>query len=162
MADFVDEDALRNRFAADQWLQLFDDDQDGVADPEIVATVLADANADVKAALKGKGYTDADLDKLVADDLLRRIATATAMGYAGERRSEWLNERGEGRYHAQRARAEKRLEKLQKAQLRIPTEESVGVKNKQVGAGLDAADPPFVFAASAADRASGKPGPGGF
>jgi len=162
MAGFVDEDAVKARFSADQWLQFFDDDGDGVADASIVAEVLADADADVRAHLKGKGYTDDDLDQLVADQTLRRTAAAIAMGYAGERRSEWLNDQGQGRFHQVRERAIQRLKAMQKADLRIPSEAAVGVKNKRVGAGIDAADPPFVFAASAADRASGKPGPGGF
>lgn len=162
MADFVDEDSLTRRFGPSRFIQLFDDDGDGVADPLAVTEVLEDANADLRSYLLRKGYTDADLDALVADPLLRRLAAAIAMGYAGERRTEWLNDKGEGRYHAVRERAYGRLQSLQKAETRVPTEGDAGVTNKRVRGKVSAADPPFVFASSANDKANGSSGPGGF
>lgn len=157
MAAFVSDTDLKNRVGADTFVQLFDDDHDGIADSEPVSTVLADANKLVEAHLYRKGYTADQLKKLAQDSLLRRIAADIALGFAGERRVEWLDTAGKGRYDAMMVRGERRLKQIATAELRVPKEEKVGGHERMRG-DLNKGDPALVFAASKADPK----GPGGF
>jgi len=86
------------------------------------------------------------------------------MGYAGERRPEWLNDEGKGPFDKLRADAMARLKLIGTGQQRIPSEAETG-KNTQVGGRTSknqAQDGHFVFAETAAHRARGSRGPGGF
>lgn len=147
-------------------VQYFDDDNDGVADPAAMEEVIEDANSDVESKLLGKGWTRERLEAAAAleDDVLSRIATNIAMGYAGERRPEWLDAEGKGPFDALREKAYERLKDLARARERLPAETEVG-KHTQVGGRLSKEQNPdghFIFASTAEQRARGSRGPGGF
>jgi len=165
---FTTEARLKKKVSASRWLELFDDDNDGKADQQAILEVLNDANADVEAALMKKGYTQAQLEAMAGDDLLSRIGTDIALGYAGERRTEFLDPTtGKSPYHAQRERGDRRLKEIQLGQLRIPAEAEAG-GNTQVGGRVSryrdraTGEGRHVFASSSEDRARGSRGPGGF
>lgn len=163
---FVDDARLQNKMGAAHWLEYFDDNNDGVADAAPLAAVLEDANADVVACLMGKGYTATRLEEMAdaGDKVLSRIAANIAMGYAGERRPEWLNDEGKGPFDKLRADAMARLKLIGTAQQRVPSEAEVG-RNTQVGGRVSKnqnRDGHFVIANTAEGRARGSRGPGGF
>lgn len=146
MATFVVLADLEGRFGAARVRQYLDDDGDGTPDPDVVAVVLDDANADVTSRLLRKGHTAAELNLLAADSWLKRRATEIAIAYASERRPEWLNQMGEGPYETLRKRARADLKEWQANEARIPTETDIAPRHNV--AGDLGRGPGFVFAES--------------
>ena len=166
LIEFVDEARLKDKMGSARWLQYFDDGNTGEASATAVQEVLDDANAEVQAHLLGKGFTEAHLQLIAdeADPLLSRRAAEIAMGFAGERRPEWLDDKGFGPFEQLRQRALKSLKDVATAVLRLSSEAEAG-KNTQVGGQLSKNQSPsghFVFAPTAEHRSRGSRGPGGF
>jgi len=162
MASFVNETDLRNRIGSAKMAQVFDDDGDGEPDTAPLQSCLADANDTTEGILLGKGFTRDQLNKLSVDAQIRRAASGIAAQIAGERRTEWLNDRGEGQYHSMGERAKDNLKALAAAELRSRVEyttEGAG-ENETIKAQLSTGCPRFIIARDAGSGA--KSGPGGF
>jgi len=147
---------LSGRITAARFAQLFDDDGDGVADSATVAQHQDLADDWVRVFLEGKGFTKAQIEAapVVNNKMLRGAAADICVGFGGERKPEWRNERGEGLYDKELKRGKEMLAMLVKGELRIP---EAGPRTNISGR-LTAPEPPFVIASS-----SGNPkGPGGF
>ncbi len=123
----------------------------------IVEAMLDDANSDVISRLLNKGYSLEVLKALRPDPKLKRLAAGIFMGYAGERRTEWLNANGDGPYEGLRRRAREELAKHATGELRLSLEPKKG-SNTQVGGKLSKQpDPNFIFAPTR-DRPQGAGG----
>ena len=142
--NFICLEDVEVRFGADRAVQLLDDDQDGVPDDLVVEAVLNDANSDVISRLMNKGFSLDVLKDLRRDAKLKRLASEIFMGYAGERRTEWLNASGDGPFEGLRRRAREELTKHATGELRLSLEPKKGA-NTQAGGRRFTADPQFVF-----------------
>jgi len=149
---------LENRWGAVKVRQFLDDDGDGVADATPTAQVIADTEATVRGVLYQKGYSAELITAIENDAQLRRLAAEVAMGFAGERRPEWLNAEGNGPFEAFRKRALERLRLIAVGELRVAAEATVGQQRTGLTAEVDTRDPTFLVAESATNRV----GPGGF
>ena len=155
--EFICLEDVELRFGAERMEQLLDDDGDGIPDDLIVEAMLDDANSDVISRLMNKGYSLEALKSLRGDPKLKRFAAAIFMGYAGERRTEWLNANGDGVYEGLRKRARADLKLHATGELRLSLEPKKG-SNTQVGGKLSKQpDPNFIFAPTR-DRPQGAGG----
>ena len=159
MAQFVTRRDLEARLGADRVVELFDDDGDGSADEELLAEVLDDANKELESVLFKKGFGLDQLNNLSRDRLLRRSATEIAAQLSGERRTEWLDDKGKGPYDALGERGRRRLEKLSHGELRASLEARYG-GNTTVRGAVAGPTPKFVFNPDPTDPR--RRGPGGF
>ena len=142
--DFVTQEDLERRIGADRVTELCDDDNDGVADDEIVSEILGDANREVASILYGKGFARDDLTKLARDRFIRRKAAMIAAQLAGERRTEWCNDRGEGPFHRMGQDGRKAIEKMSSGELRAALEETHGA-NRSIRGKTKTGCPTFIF-----------------
>ena len=152
---------LRDMISPARATELFDDDADGVIDESdtAVAMALSSANDAVVSILYLKGFSPDQLTSLAVDESIRRYATALFAQYGGERRTEFLDPAGNGRYHAIGERARKDLAAFATGQLRSHREQETGA-NPIVGGEASAGCPPFLIARD--PRLPGSRGPGGF
>lgn len=155
--EFVTQADLVSRVGADTVKQLFDDDGDGIADAGALAAVLEDANRLTESHLVLRGFSRDQLALLAADATLRRCACDIALGFAGRRKPEWLDQNGVGRYDAIQKMAEKNLDLIAQGSLRVAAETEAGA-NRSIRGAIRTPDPLFVFAGSK----SCPKGPGGF
>lgn len=162
---FATKTVLEQKLGSAAYVELFDDDNDGEPDPGPLNQVLDSANADMSGRLLDKGYSLENLFDICDSPLLASTACEVAMGYAGERRSEWLDEDGKGRYDKIRENAYERLEMLAKALLKDPVAQGRGKGTTQDGGYVSRYRPPnptFIFGVDDKDKRNGNPGPGGF
>ena len=162
--EFVDADSLEVRIGSATFIELFDDDNDGTADPAPLQFILDLANADMMSRLLKKGFSAAQMEAICDSPILVNCAAEIGMGYAGERRSEWLNDNGDGRYEGIRKRSRAQLTDLATALLRDPVAEARGEGSTQPGGKISKFTTPsnFIFAVDQRDRDRGNRGPGGF
>lgn len=162
---FVDADSLELRIGSATFIELFDDDNDGVADPAPLDFMLNLANADMMSRLLKKGFSAAQMEAICDSPILVNCAAEICMGYSGERRSEWLNDNGDGRYEGIRKRARAQLVDLATAALRDPVAEARGQGTTQPGGKISKYKRPitnFIVAVDQVDRDRGSRGSGGF
>lgn len=152
--------AMEERITAQRLVQMFDDDGDGVvAGPDLVTLegTMADADDIVTGILLNKGFTLEQLEILKEDRQVTRAWANIATQLAGERKHEWLNERGEGLFEAFGVRARAELKALARGDIR-------SVMEPEAGANLSVTTvapwPDFQFAPD--PRYPGDRGPGGF
>lgn len=144
-------------------LDLFDDDGDGaISESESAVKAAKDsANSFVTSAIFRKGFSLAQIEGLTADESLRRYATAIMAQYGGERRTEFLNADGNGRYHAIGQRARDDLKAVASLELRSRLEDDPSVgQNPLAQSETNVGRPVFYF--SRDPRYPGRPPPGGF
>ena len=156
MADFTSLEDLEAAVGAQRIAQLFDEDGDGVADPDLIDQFADQADQWVRMFLESKGMSreQLDLPLVKANPALRGAATSIALGFRGESKAEWLNADGEGPYEKRRRDAKEMLGMLVKGQLRLI---DAGAKSNLTGR-VTAPDPAFVIAQSGQNPK----GPGGF
>jgi hypothetical protein len=153
---------LQSMISPARTLDLFDDDADGSVDPadSAVAFALNAANDAVFSLIFQKGFSAAQIAILAADASLRRLATAIFAQYGGERRTEFLDKDGNGRYHTIGARARADLKEISRGELRLRIEGEGAGANPIVSADTNIGAPIFIVARD--PRYPGRPGPGGF
>lgn len=152
--------AIEERITAQRLVQMFDDDGDGLVAGGDLAKLdgtLADADDIVTGILLNKGFTLEQLEILKADRQVVRAWANIAAQLAGERKTEWLNERGEGPFQAFGERARAELKALARGDIRSVMEPEAGT-NASVT--VVAPLPDFQFAPD--PRIPGDRGPGGF
>lgn len=154
MGTFTDQSDLEKRIGASRVAQLFDDDGDGDPDAAILDQFVAEADTWVFVYCESKGMTRPQLELVATNETLRGAASDICLGMAGERKTEWLNERGEGQYEKRKQAGKEMLKMLVTGELRI---KELGPKTNITGR-VTAPDPVFTVAVSASQR---KP-PGGF
>ncbi len=135
---------LEARIGAAAVGRLFDDDGDGVADDALVKAVLDDATGYARGQLL-KAFRPDQIDALKADPLYVAAICDVAIGIAGERRAEWLNDQGKGLYDARLQRGRETLKNIAAAKERLGKESTVG-QNALVGGTVTHPTPTFVFA----------------
>ncbi len=144
--NFISLEDVALRFGDDRMVQLLDDDGDGSPDDAVAEALLDDANSDVISRLMGKGYSLDVLKALRRDSKLKRLSCGIFMGYAGERRTEWLNASGDGPYEGLRRRAREELAKHATGELRLSLEPKKGVNTQVRGRLSNQPDPNFIVA----------------
>lgn len=163
--ELVTAQSLETRMGSPVFIQFFDDDNSGKASPGPLNLMLDIGNADAVGQLLNKGYTLDQLWEVCDSPMLVNCATEICMGYAGERRPEWLDNDGNGRFETIRKRAYARLVDIAKAVIRVPTAEARGEGTTHAGGKLSRYTPPnrsLVFSVTERDKANGSPGSGGF
>jgi hypothetical protein len=161
VAEFTTLAELQALITERRTIELFDDDNDGAiaADDASVAFALDSANAFVKSTIYRKGFSSEQIDLLTTDASLRRMATAIFAQYAGSRRTEFLDQNGNGPFKALGEQARKDLAAVASGELRSLLEEVAGA-NPIVSGDVSLGTPAFHF--SRDPRFPGDPGPGGF
>lgn len=162
---FATKKILEQKLGSAAYIELFDDDNDGEADRGPLNQVLDSSNADMSGRLLNKGYSLDQLFEISDSPMLSSAAAEVAMGYAGERRSEWLDDEGKGRYDQVRKNAYDRLENIAKALIRDPFASSLGKDTTQAGGYVSRYKRPhrtFVFGVDDRDKKESYDGPGGF
>lgn len=161
MVAFGNRAALEDRITPQRVVQMFDDDGDGLVEDGDLAKLegcMADADDIVTGILLNKGFTLEQLEILKDDRQVIRCWSDIAAQLAGERRHEWLNERGEGVYHAFGVRGRSELKALARGDIRSVKEPD--------GAGINPAvqgrAPAFAFEFAPDPRIPGDRGRGGF
>lgn len=153
---------LQGMISPARTLDLFDDDGDGIVSESdaAVSLCLAAANDFVTSVLFQKGFAMAALAVLAQDASLRRHATALFAQYGGERRTEFLDKDGNGRYHTIGKRARDDLKEMSRGELRSRMEAEGAGPNPIVSTDTNVGAPIFIIARD--PRYPGRPGPGGF
>jgi hypothetical protein len=152
--------ALEDRITAQRVVQCFDDDGDGRlegTDLDILALTLADADDIVTGLLLNKGFSLEHLERIKTDRQIVRAWSSIAAQLAGERRTEWLNERGQGIFDAFGARGRAELGALARGEIRSVHEPEVGANRALTG---EVERRAFIFAPDPNDP--NDRGPGGF
>lgn len=163
MANWTSLEDLIRKITRRRVVELFDDNGDGDiggSDAAAIDETVASANDEVTSILFRKGFDAAALNELSEDASLRRHATAILAQLAGERREEFHDAEGRGRYHAIGERARATLVKMSQGELRSKKEGTGAGDNPIVGGDTNLGDPVFVF--SRDPRYPGSSGPGGF
>lgn len=161
MVDFGTRLDLEQRLTPQRVVQMFDDDGDGLiegSDLATLETLIAEANDIVAGILLNKGFTAEQLETIKLDKQVTRAWCGIASQLAGERKHEWLNERGQGQYDAQGVRARAELKALAIGETRSIQEATAGGNLSLVG---EVARTTFQFAPDPNDP-SDRYGPGGF
>jgi hypothetical protein len=163
MANWTTLDELIRKITRRRVLELFDDDNDGDItgpDADAIAETIAAANDEVTSIMFRKGFDAAALNELSEDASLRRYATSILAQHAGERRVEFLDDDGRGRFDSMGERARAALVKMSQGELRSKKEGTGAGENPVVGGDVNVGEPVFVI--SRDPRYPGRPGPGGF
>ncbi len=124
--------ALEERILASNVIALFDDDGDGLVSAGDLATLestMADADDIVTGLLLRKGFSLEALEILATDRQVVRAWSGIVAQLGGERRSEWLDEQGRGRYDAFGVKARAELQALARGDIRSVKETEPGVVN---------------------------------
>lgn len=152
---------LQNLISPSRAIDLFDDDNNNVitdTEPAVKAALDA-ANSAVTSLIYKKGFELSQILVLSADEMLRRCATAIFAQYGGERKTEFLDQNGHGRYEAIGARARADLQAVASGELRSRLEQDAG-PNPLVQSATNVPKPVFFF--NPDPRYPGRPTPGGF
>ncbi len=121
--------ALEQRITARGLLEMFDDDGDGsVAGDDLATleTVMGDADDIVTGLLIKKGFTEEQLELLKVDRQVIRAWAGIAAQLAGERKPEWLDANGRGRFDAFGIRSREELGRLARGEIRSVQESVAG------------------------------------
>ncbi len=152
---------LEQRLTASRLVEMFDDDGDGLVeggDLATLETIIAEANDIVAGILLNKGYSAEQLETIKLDKQVTRAWSGIAAQLSGERKPEWLNDRGQGPYDAFGARARAELKALAIGETRSIQEATAG-RNLSVSG--EVARTVFQFAPDPNDP-NDRFGPGGF
>jgi hypothetical protein len=155
--------ALAARITEQRLVQMFDDDGDGVVagtDLVILNDIMGAASDVTTGLLLNKGYSATQLEIIKNDRQVIHAWAGIAAQLAGERRTEWLNDRGEGPYDALGARGRAELKALATGDVRSVQEETAGGHAMASGEN-SARDPVFIFNPNPNDP-NDRYGPGGF
>jgi hypothetical protein len=155
--------ALAARITEQRLVQMFDDDGDGVVagdDLQILADIMGAASDVTTGLLLNKGYSLTQLAIIKEDRQVIHAWAGIAAQLAGERKSEWLNDKGEGPYDALGSRGRAELKALATGTIRSVQEETAGA-NAIVSGETSARDPRFIFNPDPRDP-NDRYGPGGF
>jgi hypothetical protein len=138
--------ALEDRIGADRVVQLFDDDGDGLVedgDLEKLEITLGDADDIVTGLLVKKAWTTDQLQFIRLDRQVVRAWSGIAAQLAAERKPEWLDAEGRGRFDAFGVRGRAELGALARGELRSVQEPDAG-PTASIGGEVD--DHPREFA----------------
>ncbi len=147
---------LESRVGRSKVIECLDRDADGVADPNLVAVVVTDANKEVFSILNRKGYSPDQLKRLAGDETLRRQAAWIAAECMVLMKPELISADGTTLYTAVANRARQQLSNIALAILR-PQAESVAGAPSTVKGQIFESQPAFEFATSE-DRPRGSGG----
>lgn len=154
---FVAYETVVARVGAERLRQFLDDDGDGTPDSAVVAAIQRRVEGRVISRLMSKGWSRAQLEQFDGDPILEDAATDIWMGFAGERRSEFRNDKGQGHFQAELDRGLQMLDEIAKGITRLPDEGRVAAQRTTRG-NLNAPTPRFVIANNRDDPT----GPGGY
>jgi hypothetical protein len=155
--------ALAARITEQRLVQMFDDDGDGVvagSDLQILNDIMGAASDVTTGLLLNKGFNAAQLAIIKDDRQVIHAWAGIAAQLAGERKTEWLNDRGEGPYDALGARGRAELKALSTGIIRSVQEATAGA-NAMVSGSVDTGSPVFIFNRNPNDP-NDRYGPGGF
>jgi hypothetical protein len=155
--------ALVARITEQRLVQMFDDDGDGVvAGTDLVTLndIMGAASDVVTGLLLYKGFNAVQLETIKLDRQVIHAWAGIAAQLAGERKTEWLNDQGEGPYDALGARGRAELKALSIGMIRSVQEADAG-PNAMVGGEVSVSDPVFIFNRNPRDP-NDRYGPGGF
>lgn len=153
---------LQNQIGIARALDLFDDAELGTISESDgpVAQALAQANDAVTSIVLLKGWSMLQLAQLAEDQAIRRYATSIFAQYGGQRRPEFFDSQGAGRYHTIGEQARKDLTNYAAGVFRSRKEVDGAGANPSLQPDTNIGAPVFIF--SRDPRYPGKPGPGGF
>jgi hypothetical protein len=154
---------LEQRLTAQRLVELFDDDGDGAvagSDLASLQTIMDEANDIVAGLLLNKGFNAVQLELLKADKQIQRAWSGIAAQLAGERKPEWLNERGQGPYDAFGLRGRAELKALATGETRSLIETVTGGSGANLGISGGVQTRAFLFSPDPNDP--NDRGPGGF
>lgn len=155
---------LEQRLTAQRLVEMFDDDGDGMltgADLATMQTIMDEANDIVAGLLINKGFSAAQLELLRADKQIQRAWSGIAAQLAGERKPEWLNDRGQGPYDAFGARGRAELKALASGETRSLIETTAGGSGANLGLSGNVENRAFLFSPDPRNP-NDRFGPGGF
>lgn len=120
MGKYINQIDLENALSSATIIQLFDDDDDGVADADAVASVIDRAEAEVESWMIGDYSFPLNVP---TDRLLKHSALDYAVAFSFERHPEYVRTFGENpRGHERYKRAMERMQRIQSAQQKLPDE----------------------------------------
>ncbi len=161
--DYGSRAALAARITEQRLVQMFDDDGDGIvagADLQILDDIMGAASDVVTGLLLNKGFSAVQLAIIKNDRQVIHAWAGIAAQLAGERKTEWLNDKGQGPYDALGARGRAELKALSTGMIRSVQEETAGA-NAMVSGSTNTGDPVFIFNRNPNDP-NDRYGPGGF
>jgi hypothetical protein len=153
---YVDQRDLESAAGVAEVARLFDDNGDGVVDPDLVAGPSEGASALLDTYLL-EGWTQEAIRDLVADPLLRRHVAWVAIHFRAQSKPEWRDQNGIAPYRTEYKDALDHFDRLSKGRARSRKEATAG-DNQMTRGQVSRGCPPFVIAASRNDPR----GPGGF
>lgn len=149
---------LDNAIGSAKVTQLSDDNADGVADSDVVNTMIAKAEQRVVSILL-RAYSLDEIVVIMTKDQFARSNTADiACEYLSRRKGDFASEDGKGRYYQAFKEASDHFEKLSHGRVKTS---ATPTKNKQEGGRIrppndqDGDGPPFIFAPTESRRPRG-------
>ena len=164
--EYGSREALERRISAQRLVQMFDDDGDGAianGDLDTLEEIMGAASDVVTGLLLHKGFTAAQLEIIKSDRQVVHAWAGIAAQLAGERKTEWLDDNGQGPYDALGKRGRDELKALATGAIRSVQEATAGANPAVSGANsVRVNEEPFIFNPNPRDYGSGGRGPGGF
>lgn len=125
---------VEKAFGAKTAVDLFDDDRDGVADPDVFTYVQKQVEVTIKATLMSKSFSIEQIELFDGDEMVNMLAVNLCMGLGGDRRPEWIDPvTKRGPHAAKYDWAITQLKKLTTAELHVPAEATVGTNRMPRG-----------------------------